>query len=1293
MKFLCQDLDDGLPKSLREGCRDWEQHKETIRNYYITRNFTLQRLRHEMSSTYGFDATYVSSNSLLMCSLLKDIRKAQYERKLTGWGFKKNRKKREWIEIAEKVFERQIGGKDSEVVIDDQVVPRKKLRKEFNRYGFDLGRNFSIRDQQRQCPSFNKVAYSSSAADDAKSSCVAIVRSPKARPAATYAIPSTTPPPIFAMNAPWVSVPNTRQTHFPVTLELPLSPLLIEASNFLRIPNSMTQVNLLASIKQVLQPSSSLNKSLQAAMVPSEYSKLMKIDLSCQTGLSAVDNQDIMSTAIFLFRNSLIESSFDLGHQLFTWFQANYDARVFKFLAGKKDPSALATLEKLFRQAVWEGDSEMVRELLLTGIDPNQHWQVPSTDIHFHTTPKSAILIACERKYLRIANSLLDSGASVGEAAPLCRLLEGSLPLDLDLVKKLITATPRKTLLDYPGCLISAIQRKDLALVEVLVEGGIDDWALHRFSCIQQNCSSSSSRGNALLDCPTHTITLPVLKKLVITRTRRCLRSVKLKTKHIADAQIIESALADFNRLLSEILDSLVHQRNEQGIEFLLQCGAYFTKNLLLFLCRTPDLGLISRLLSEAIISFHEGQEVPVQSSSKIISRFTSIISMNPLSGSRDSTDGTGIENSYRDPANNVSITRKIAEALTDLSVGTKSQCCEALLRNSLWRSLAPTDWPYYRDAFQAISRASGSDIDFSQDRLLMAVKTRDALGLLCLLDSEVSCSELALIDLLHEAASWGNAEIFKRLIHELSWVAPKASGLDKYGGEFIRNAIIDGNLSGVQELFSCGIGVDFALYAGFALAIEEGQKDIVHFLLHSGASPNLQFEDWDGQLTPLAEALKSGNLDLVKLLVRFGASPNNEDALCIASELTTPVLDTLLRACNKEFLTKGAVPVLHNAIVDLELETIKLLLKYNVDCNLLIGIDERKTCLAAAIETEDDEILRLIIDTGVNINGIVEQSSIGWRTGFPRSYTAIVKAIQCPNLSAVDILLEAGAAVNPIGGTCSPVGPTPLQAAVDQGNFELVQRLLDLGANADEIPLPYGGYTALQVAASEGLIGIASLLLKHGADVNRKGAIKGGRTALEAAAENDRIDMVRFLVQSGAQIVGPDGQQYWQARALALKVGHFAVCATLEALFDKQGGGQSSTQIVSLDDDCDFDYSIGLPPLDDIPDEPFRSTLGETMGNTNDFDYSIGLPDFDDITDEPFHSTLGETMGKMNDLDYSSGLPPFDDIPDEPFHSTLGETIGKMNDSAVEPSSLWSFEDFSFGTSFEDITGSNLGK
>jgi len=140
-------------------------------------------------------------------------------------------------------------------------------------------------------------------------------------------------------------------------------------------------------------------------------------------------------------------------------------------------------------------------------------------------------------------------------------------------------------------------------------------------------------------------------------------------------------------------------------------------------------------------------------------------------------------------------------------------------------------------------------------------------------------------------------------------------------------------------------------------------------------------------------------------------------DALCFASEFDTNLLDTFLRSCKKDFVVKSEAAVLFDAISNAELDTIKLLLRYGVDCNILIDVKEqtaikRKTCLAAAIETLDREILKLIIDTGVNVSGVVEQDAEGQQTAFPRTYTALVKAIRCQNLSAVDLLLEAGAEV-----------------------------------------------------------------------------------------------------------------------------------------------------------------------------------------------------------------------------------------------------------------------------------------
>lgn len=971
---------------------------------------------------------------------------------------------------------------------------------------------------------------------------------------------------------------------------MPLSPLLVEASSFLHARHSVQKADICGLMQRLLEASSPLNRSLKAAMVPSEYSELMSTHCSGQNRLSSTTNLKIMSTAIFLFRNSLNEGIFDLFHQMFTWFQANYDAQMFKFLADKRDPSASAVLEKLFRQAVWEGDSDMVRELLLTGINPNQRWQVFCFDRRIHTEPKSAIQIACQKQYLRIAHLLLEAGACVPaepdpENAPLCCLLAGDSSLDLNLVKKLIDATPTTTLQAYRGCLISAVRRNDLELIGLLVGAGVGSSDFFQFSCQQQSCSQRAPESNTSLPCSTHCITFPVLKRLLIAKTYQ-----SMATKGRSQM--------NHSQFFSDLFDSCLQQRNLPAVKLMVDAGICFTRHTLFVLCEIPDLVIISQLLSEAIISLHAGEEE--SKTSRIVSRLANTASLEPLPTPQHSNGSTKSNRHCRDRTENIAMAHKIAEALTELPTGIKLQCCKALINNPLWRSLGPEDWPHFKEAFEVIIQTTNSDVDACQALLLIAVKNRDSTGLHRLLDSNLNCSATALSDLLQEVILWGDARIFKRLINEFTWTQDvECKVLPTHEQSFMEQAILNGNITGVQELFRAGIGVEFAMNGGLTFAILEQQQEIAEFLLESGADPNdieVSFIE-----TPLTEALASQSGDMLRLLIHFGANPHDVQSLSLAADINATVLNTFLRACKRGFLVSRCVSVLFEAIKYSELENVQLLLRAGVDCNLLIDAGQRKTCLAVAIEAGNSEILKLIIETGVNVNGIVEQDERGPRRAFPQSYSALVKAIRCQNLSAVDMLLEAGAEVNPTQTSDSPVGPTPLQAAAEQGNLDLVQKLLDLGASANEEPNPYGGFTALQKTASKGLIGIASLLLEHGADVNAKAARKGGRTALELAAENDRIDMVRFLVNSGAHIVGPDARQYSEAKTLASGRGHFAVCKLLEALYEEKGGGPSSLQFT----DVDFDFSSGDSASCDLSGGTLDYTLeqGFAGGDGSQFD------------------------------------------------------------------------------------------
>jgi hypothetical protein len=63
-------------------------------------------------------------------------RKAQYEKKFREWGFQKNRSKDDWKIVGQKVVQRKRTAKESNVYVDGELMPRKRLQKEISRQGF-----------------------------------------------------------------------------------------------------------------------------------------------------------------------------------------------------------------------------------------------------------------------------------------------------------------------------------------------------------------------------------------------------------------------------------------------------------------------------------------------------------------------------------------------------------------------------------------------------------------------------------------------------------------------------------------------------------------------------------------------------------------------------------------------------------------------------------------------------------------------------------------------------------------------------------------------------------------------------------------------------------------------------------------------------------------------------------------------------------------------------------------------------------------------------------------------------
>jgi hypothetical protein len=63
-------------------------------------------------------------------------RKAQYEKKFREWGFKKNHTKEDWKIVGHKVGQRKRAAKESNIYLDRELMPRKKVQKEISRQGY-----------------------------------------------------------------------------------------------------------------------------------------------------------------------------------------------------------------------------------------------------------------------------------------------------------------------------------------------------------------------------------------------------------------------------------------------------------------------------------------------------------------------------------------------------------------------------------------------------------------------------------------------------------------------------------------------------------------------------------------------------------------------------------------------------------------------------------------------------------------------------------------------------------------------------------------------------------------------------------------------------------------------------------------------------------------------------------------------------------------------------------------------------------------------------------------------------
>jgi ankyrin repeat protein len=277
----------------------------------------------------------------------------------------------------------------------------------------------------------------------------------------------------------------------------------------------------------------------------------------------------------------------------------------------------------------------------------------------------------------------------------------------------------------------------------------------------------------------------------------------------------------------------------------------------------------------------------------------------------------------------------------------------------------------------------------------------------------------------------------------------------------------------------------------------------------------------------PLLEAVKSQDLEAAATLLRDGAAVDarqSDGATALhwgAYRDNLEIVDLLLGAgADVNAVNRLGTPPLWLAVVNGSAQLIGRLLEAGADPN--VALPEGETPLMTAARSDTAKGVRALVAAGADI--AARESA--------RGQTALMWAIAQGHHDVVSALVDAGADVSARSkirprlmsnegvfggafdhGVVEHLGDfTPLMFAARQGDIESARRLLDAGADVNDVA--GNSASALVLAVHSGHSPLAAFLLEQGADPDADGA---GYTALHAAVLRGQLAAVKALLAHGA--------------------------------------------------------------------------------------------------------------------------------------------------------------------------------
>ncbi|KAI0854589.1 ankyrin repeat-containing domain protein [Xylaria cubensis] len=302
----------------------------------------------------------------------------------------------------------------------------------------------------------------------------------------------------------------------------------------------------------------------------------------------------------------------------------------------------------------------------------------------------------------------------------------------------------------------------------------------------------------------------------------------------------------------------------------------------------------------------------------------------------------------------------------------------------------------------------------------------------------------------------------------------------------------------------------DLPLHDCLEYAVKMGHSEMVCYLLDIGDSPFTN---------QILKAALPGNKGMLQLL--FDKSrPRRAFPKCIGASVLSSVMEESLDSPQALDALLETRAVNLRAVERIDRRTDEEGLGYSAVTPLGLA-------LISLLKTPDKDpwMVKALLNAGSDPNGVARS----FLYGIVKNYTGLMLAIETTRREIVQLLIDSGADVN-----LKPryaVKRTPLQYAAELGHLNMVCMLLEQGAEVNAEPAIRSGGSALQFAAISGNCNIANVLLDNGALLDALPSKVEGRWPLEGAAEHGRLDMIQFLWAAAIAKGGSDVVAGFQRR------------------------------------------------------------------------------------------------------------------------------------------------------------------